>query len=145
MVLPADLPEAGDYLRAVPPLLERWKHTAALDVSDLLTMALDRLPSPLTVAALSAMLKGVDLVATNVPGPPDDVYLAGARVETFDAFAPTAGAALNAALVTVAGRPSVGLTIDTQAVPDPAVLTGCLGHGVAEVVRAANPRQDARP
>jgi hypothetical protein len=53
----------------VPPLLDKWKHTEALGVSDLLTTALGRLPVPLTVGALSGMLTGVDLVATNVPGP----------------------------------------------------------------------------
>ncbi len=105
-------------------------------MSDLLTTALGRLPAPLTLGALSGMLTGVDLVATNVPGPADDVYVAGARVEELYAFAPTAGAALNAALVTVAGRATVGLTIDDAAVPDSAVLVDCLSQGAAEVVGA---------
>lgn len=136
VVLPADLSEPADYLRQVPALLDKWKHSEALGVSDLLTTALGRLPAPLAVGALSAMLTGVDLVATNVPGPPDEAYLAGARVEAFYAFAPTAGAALNAALVTAAGSPTIGLTIDTAAIRDPDVLVSCLRRGMAEVLAA---------
>ncbi len=136
VVLPADLPEPADYLHQVPALLDKWKHSEALGVSDLLTTALRRLPAPLAVGALSAMLTGVDLVATNVPGPPEEAYLAGARLESLYAFAPTAGAALNAALVTTAGSPTIGLTIDTAAIGDPDVLVGCLRQGLAEVLGA---------
>ena len=106
-------------------------------MSDLLTSVIGRLPDPLTVAVLAGMLTGVDLVATNIPGPPVDVYFAGARVEEFYAFAPTSGAALNAALVTVADRTTIGLTTDTAAVTDPAVLVDCVTRGLAEVARAA--------
>ena len=137
LVLPADLPDAGSYLRQVPPLLDKWKHTEALGVSDLLTSVIGRLPDPLTVAVLAGMLTGVDLVATNIPGPPVDVYFAGARVEEFYAFAPTSGAALNAALVTVADRTTIGLTTDSAAVTDPEVLVDCVTRGLAEVARTA--------
>ncbi len=145
VVLPADLPEPADYLRQVPALLDKWKHSEALGVSDLLTTALGRLPAPLAVGALSAMLTGVDLVATNVPGPPDEAYLAGARVEAFYAFAPTAGAALNAALVTTAGSPTIGLTIDTAAIRDPDVLVSCLRRGLAEVLAALAKSEEGPP
>ena len=37
------------------------------------------------------MLKGVDFVATDVPGPPTDVFFAGAQVEALYAFAPNRG------------------------------------------------------
>jgi diacylglycerol O-acyltransferase / wax synthase len=138
VVLPADLSDAGAYLRVVPGILGKWKASPALGMSGVLTDILDRLPSPLTVGAFGMMLKGVDLVATNVPGPPVHAFFAGARVEALHAFAPTAGAAVNAALVTVAGRSSVGCNIDAGAVPDPAELVGHLAQGLDEIFRVAN-------
>jgi diacylglycerol O-acyltransferase / wax synthase len=144
LTLPADLDGADDYLDRVPGMLRRWKHSPALPVSDLLTTALNRLPPPLVVRIFSSMLMGVDFTATNVPGPPADTYFAGAKIESFLAFAPTAGAALNAGLVTMAGRLSIGLAIDRAAVPDPALMKTCLHQGFAEVVDAAERRGHSR-
>jgi WS/DGAT/MGAT family acyltransferase len=113
VVMPAGLSAAQEYLFAVPRLLAKWKHSAALGVSDVLASVFDRLPAALTIETFALMLKGVDFVATNVPGPP---------VQTF---------------VTMAGNLTIGLTIDSGAVPDHAVLSDCLGKGIAEVCDAA--------
>jgi diacylglycerol O-acyltransferase / wax synthase len=142
--LPADLGSADAYLDRVPGMLGRWKHSPALPVSDLLTQALDRLPPPVVVRVFSSMLMGVDFTSTNVPGPPADAYFAGAKIESFLAFPPTAGAALNAGLVTMAGRMSIGVTIDRAAVPDPALMKACLLEGLDQVVQAAVHRGHAR-
>jgi WS/DGAT/MGAT family acyltransferase len=143
-MLPANLGPADAYLDRVPHMLGRWKQSPALPVSDLLTVALNRLPPPVVVRVFSSMLMGVDFTATNVPGPPVDVYFAGAKVESFLAFPPTAGAALNAGLVTMAGRVSIGLAIDRAAVPDPALMKACLHQGLDEVIEAAVCRGNLR-
>jgi len=137
IVLPIDLPTAGAYLRVVPDILRRWKHSEALGSSEFFSFVLDRLPASMTTWAMAAMLKGVDFVATDVPGPPTDVYFAGAQVEAVYAFAPTAGAALNVALVTLADRLNIAINIDVGAVPDHAVLVASLTEGFAEVLDAA--------
>ncbi len=135
--MPADLPDADTYLRTVPALLDAWKHSPALGVSDALAAGLDRLPPAATVGIFGLMLKGVDFVATDVPGPPVPTFLAGAGVEAIYAFAPPSGAAFNAALVTTAGTPSIGLTVDAAAVPDPGVLADCIGLAFEELTHAA--------
>ncbi len=137
VVLPCDLDRAHEYLARVPALLRRWKHSRALAIDEWLTAVLDRLPDPLVVRVFSGILKGVDVIATDIPGPPVDLFLGGAKLEQLFAFAPTAGAAVNASLVTVAGRPHVGLNVDVAAVPDPDVLLGCLEQGFEDVVAAA--------
>ena len=137
LVLPANLTDAESYLRVVPDILGKWKHAPALGVSDLLTVALDRLPAPVTVGVFAMMLKGVDFVATDIPGPPTDAFLAGGRVEAIYAFAPLSGAAINVALVTMAGRPCIGVNIDSGAVSDPLELTACLSQGINEAAEAA--------
>jgi len=143
IVLPIDLPDAGAYLRVVPDILRRWKHSEALGTSEFFSFVLDRLPASMTTLAMATMLKGVDFVATDVPGPPTDVYFAGAQVEAVYAFAPTAGAALNVALVTLADRLNVGVNIDVGAVPDHAVLVTSLTEGFAEVLEVARRSTEA--
>jgi hypothetical protein len=46
---------------------------------------------PPTTLAFGSMLKGRDFVATSMPGPPFESYVAGARVIGLHAFAPTSG------------------------------------------------------
>jgi len=80
------------------------------------------------------MLKAVDFVATNVPGLSHRSFLAGAEVVRQYAFAPPSGAALSIALLTHVDQCCVGINADTDAVPDPEVMTACLREGFAEVV-----------
>lgn len=145
MTLPADIGTASGYLTEVPPRLSRWKHSEALALDELLTAALEVLPDTLVAWLFASMLKGVDFIATDVPGPPVELYLAGAKVESVFAFAPTSGAALNASLVSMAGRPSLAVSVDTVAVPDPEVLIGCLERGFQEVIAAAESRPRSVP
>jgi diacylglycerol O-acyltransferase len=86
------------------------------------------------------MLKHVDFVASDVPGLTFPVYLAGARVERFVAFGPTIGASVNLTLVSYVGTCSLGVTIDTAAVPDSDVFMECLDEGFEEILRLAGER-----
>jgi hypothetical protein len=64
---------------------------------------ISRLGPAAAVSILGAMLKGVDITTSNVPGPPFPVFMAGARVEEFYAFGPLAGAAINITLFSYDG------------------------------------------
>jgi len=131
----------GECLHRVHEIAESWKHAPGLGLSDILASALDHLPPSLTTALWGSMLKGDDFVATNVPGPRIETYLAGAHVDRFYAFAPTSGAALNVALVTAAGRACVGINSDTAAIADGVTLTRCLQAGFDEVFTLAHSRR----
>lgn len=104
----------------------------------------------LPAAVIGGMLKHVDFLASNVPGIPVPVYLAGAQVTGYYAFGPTIGASVNVTLLSYAGVCNIGVNIDTAAVPDPDVLMRCLHEGFDEVVavgkpaaRAARPKKSA--
>lgn len=112
----------------------------AVPHTDAIAASLNLLPS----GVLQSMLKHVDLLASDVPGFPFTVYLAGAEVLAYHAFGPTIGAALNVTLLSYRDTCSLGVTIDTAAAPDPEVLVECLRAGVAEVV-AVRPRRAPRP
>jgi WS/DGAT/MGAT family acyltransferase len=89
---------------------------------------------PLVVQALGRGSRGLDLVASNVPGPPLQLYLAGARVDRLIPFGPRGGSAINATLLSYNGRVQVGVNVDPVAVPDVSVLTDCLRSGFDELL-----------
>jgi hypothetical protein len=80
------------------------------------------------------MLKHVDFLASDVPGVPVPLYLAGALVESWYPFGPTIGAAVNVTLMSYTDRCCIGVNIDTGAVPDADRLVACLREGFAEVL-----------
>lgn len=136
-VLDASVESPRRLLRHVHEEAMAWKRAPALGLSDRLAGVLNHLPPSLATAVFGSMLKGDDFVATNVPGPPVETWLAGAQVAGIYAFGPTSGAALNVALITPAGRGCVGVNVDVAAAPDPAVLSRCVADGFAELAAAA--------
>lgn len=86
---------------------------------------------------IGAMLKGVDFLASNVPGVPVPLWLEGSRVAAFYPFGPTAGSAVNITLMSYNGSCCIGINMDAVAVPDPDVLADSLREGFAEVCAAA--------
>ena len=88
------------------------------------------------------LMKGTDVAATNVPGPPIPVFMAGTEVLAFVPFAPKGGAALNVALMSYNGTVFLGVNIDTGAIRDPEVLMVCLQEALDEVVAVGASRSD---
>ena len=99
----------------------------------------------MTTSIFGSMLKGIDFVATNVPGSPERRWLAGAEVLRFYGFGPTSGAAVSFALLSHAGTCGIGINADAAAVPDAAVLRECLEEGIAEVVAVGRSPSRASP
>jgi diacylglycerol O-acyltransferase len=85
-------------------------------------------------AVVGSIFKHVDFVASNVPSFPESVYLAGTRMVKEVAFGPTTGTAVNLTLLSYAGQCSIGVTADTAAVPDPALLLECIRDGFEEML-----------
>jgi hypothetical protein len=76
--------------------------------------------------ALGAALASLDVIASNVPGPPVEAALAGVPVRAMTPVGPRSGAGLNATLLSYGDSASVGLNIDPAAFTDPGVLLDCL-------------------
>jgi diacylglycerol O-acyltransferase len=85
------------------------------------------------------MLKGVDLVASNVPGAPIPLYTAGAEVTAMYALGPMVGAAANLTLLSYRDDIFVGVNVDPAAVPDPEVFHQALLDGWDEVLALGRP------
>lgn len=96
------------------------------DIGDLLS----RVPGSARV--VSAAISSLDVLASNVTGPDVPMSLVGSPVSSMLPIGPRAGAAVNATLLSYCGLASIGLNIDSAAVPDPAVMVDCLGAAFDE-------------
>ena len=112
---------------------------AVASVTETIAGALNMLP----VGYVGGILKHVDFVASNVPGAPVPVYLAGSKVTGMFAFGPTIGASVNTTLMSYDGT-ATSAQHDTAAVPDPDVLLGCLRESLARS-RSPGMARRARP
>jgi hypothetical protein len=135
--LPIGVADPVERMHQLGELARKWRAEPALPVSNIIAGVLNRLPVAATTAVFGSMLKGVDLVVTNVPGLPTPVYLAGAEVLRHYAFAPPSGAACAIALMSHGDQACIGVNVDASAVPDPDVFTDCLRQGFHEVLAGA--------
>jgi diacylglycerol O-acyltransferase len=135
--VPTSIADPRERIAALGALVREVRAEPALQMTSTLAGILNRLPTATTTALFGGMLKCCDFVTSNIPGAPVPVYVAGARVERFYAFAPPAGASFNVALISHCDTCCIGVVIDTVAVPDPDVLLGCLRAGFDEVLALA--------
>ncbi|MCB9412631.1 MAG: DUF1298 domain-containing protein [Actinobacteria bacterium] len=135
--LPLNEPDPVKRIRQLHPILAQARNEPALSVSDPVYKVLMTLPRPLTTRIAGGLMKGTDFAATNVPGPPFPVYIAGSRVTRLVSFAPKAGAALNIGLLSYNGRAEIGINIDAEAVPEPPELVRCFRESFEEVIATA--------
>jgi len=129
LVVPVGETDPAARMRALHRVAGAARGEPSLSVTEEIAGALNMLP----VGYVGGILKHVDFVASNVPGVPVPVYLAGSRVTGMFAFGPTIGASVNTTLMSYDGNCDIGVNIDTAAVPDPDVLLGCLRESLAEI------------
>ena len=119
-----------DVLETAANTVRSWRAEPALKLADYLAELSRFLPPELVSAAAQTS----DLTASNVPGVPIPVWLAGAKVERMYPLVGTIGAAINVTMLTYSGTASVGISCDDAAVGDRPELIESLRHGFREVV-----------
>jgi diacylglycerol O-acyltransferase len=138
--VPTADPDPTSRIREISRRCRTASEERSLPYTNAIAASLNLLPS----GVVGSMLKHVDFVASDVPGFPVPVYLAGARVEGYVAFGPTIGASVNLTLLSYAGTCRIGVSIDTAAVPDPEVLAECLREGFEELLDLGGPHEPVR-
>lgn len=126
-----------EVMREVHDRVDFARGEPANSVVNEVSGVLNRLPSSMVTAVFGSMVKSIDFTASNVPGAPFPVYMAGAKMLTQFPFGPLAGAALNITLLSYENALNIGVNSDPAAVPDPEVLTECLELGFERVLAAA--------
>jgi WS/DGAT/MGAT family acyltransferase len=123
--LPIDVTDGAERLRVVAATTARLKQRRQAATTAAALGALDAIP-PLLWSTLTPIVHRqplVNVVVTNVPGPPVPLYLLGAALERTVPIVPLAGNLdVSIGIVSYAGDVSFGLYADEQTCGDVAVL-----------------------
>jgi diacylglycerol O-acyltransferase / wax synthase len=133
--LPVGVGDPAERIRRIHERAGAVRHERSLPYTQLIAGGLNLLPR----WYIAAILRHVDFLASDVPGIPVPVYLAGAPVRTQYAFGPTIGAGVNVTLMTFVDTCTLGINVDTGAIPDYEVFHRCLVAGFDEVLALAAP------
>jgi WS/DGAT/MGAT family acyltransferase len=131
--VPVGIDDPIERMAAIRLLVEHERAEPALMLTDAIANVLNRLPATATTSVFGGMLKCVDFVTSNVPGPPIPVYMAGARVDAQYAFGPMTGAATSIVLLSHRDQVHLGITTDPAAIPDPDTFVACLRDSFEEL------------
>jgi diacylglycerol O-acyltransferase / wax synthase len=129
IVLPAHIAEPAERIAEISKIMSKWRHEPALGHTQEIAFGLNLLPR----AYLGGVFKRIELLASDVPGIPTVVWLAGAKITGYYAFGPTIGSGVNATLMSYAGMCNIGINIDVDAVDDPEAMLECIRKSVDEV------------
>lgn len=130
---PIGITDPAKRIAAIREIVISLRAEPALGSLEVIMPLLNRFPSGIGAMALRVGA-AADFSASNVPGIPHPVYLAGAQVERSYPFGPLPGVALMAAMVSHAGTCCLGLNMDGTAVADPGLLVHCIQEGLDEVL-----------
>ncbi len=117
-------------IRQIHEKTSKVRHEKSLPYTQWIAGALNMMPR----WYIGSILRHVDFLCSDVPGIPVPVFLGGARVVTQYAFGPTVGSAVNVTLLTYVDVCTLGIDVDTGAIPDYDVFFECLVAGFDEVL-----------
>ena len=117
--LPVHLGDPGSRLAAVAARTAEQKSREVADATAAVVRMADHVPAALFALGARAYARAgqgrVNVVASNVPGPPQVRYLAGRRVLEIAPYVPVAEEIrTSAAMITYAGRLTIGITGDAR-------------------------------
>jgi len=137
LAAPVGEADPAERIRLVHDFVLGARAEPAADALGLIAPALNLVPTPLITRWYAAQTGGLDLQASNVPGIPYPVYIAGARIERMYPFGPLPGCAVMAALVSHVDTCCIGINCDAAAITDVDLFHDCLGAGLTEVLALA--------
>lgn len=139
-LIPTDINDPVEAMATMRALVAVQRAEPALAMVEPLARILTRLPTSMSTGLFGAMLKGVDLVASNVPGAPIELFTAGARINAMFALGPMAGAAVNLTLLSYLENIHIGINVDPAAVTEPELFVQCYREGWEEILAAGRPK-----
>ncbi|BBZ33003.1 wax ester/triacylglycerol synthase domain-containing protein [Mycolicibacterium confluentis] len=131
--VPVGIADPAERIAAIHKRTARMRHERSLPYTEWIAGALNLMPR----WYIGSILRNVDFLASDVPGIPVPVFLGGAKLVMQYAFGPTIGAAVNVTLLSYVDTCSLGIDVDTGAIPDFEVFRECLVAGFDEVLALA--------
>lgn len=139
LAIPVAEPDPAARIRRIRALVLDAREEPAADALSLIAPIVARIPASLLALAVNDSMATHDIQVSNVPGSPDPLYLAGAKVEEMYPFGPLPGPAAMIVLNSYQQTAFVGINLDPAAITDPDLFADCLNQGVAEVLELAAP------
>ncbi len=136
--LPVDESDPLAWVRRVNQGTQELKETRQALALDLMMSMAEYVPS--SVLALGARMASapINMIVTNVPGPPFPLYILGARLLELHPLVPLLdGTGLGVALFSYDGNLHVGLNADYELVPDLSAFTALFAQSFMTVFDAA--------
>lgn len=128
--LPTAIPDPHKLMDTIGEQVKAWRAEPALGFADQFAEISRFVPHELVTAAAKAS----DVTASNVPGPPIPVWMAGAKVERMYPLPPTIGAAVFVALLSYDGNAAIGLALDDAAISDQPALVKSMIAGFEKII-----------
>ncbi len=128
--VPVGIADPAERIRQIHERTARVRHEKSLPFTQWIAGALNMMPR----WYIGSILRNVDFLCSDVPGIPVPVFLGGARVVTQYGFGPTIGSAVNVTLLTYVDVCTLGIDVDTGAIPDYDVFFESLVAGFDEVL-----------
>ena len=141
--IPIGITDPAESIVAMRALVAAQRAEPALTMVEPLARILTRLPTSVSTGLFGAMLKGVDLVASNVPGAPIELFTSGARIDAMFALGPLAGAAINVTLLSHLDDVHIGINVDPAAVTEPERFVACYRAAWDDLLALAHPAPKA--
>lgn len=143
--LPVHLADPVARLSAVRERTRDQKSREVAEATAAVVRMADHIPAALLFRGARAYGRSgqgrVNVVASNVPGPAEVRYLAGRRVLELVPYVPTAQEVRSTtAVVSYAGRLTIGITGDAEALPDLDHLIEAIGVELDELVKSIGSR-----
>lgn len=140
--LPIGISDPVERLQAVARTTERLKERREATTANLLLRAFDLLPQPLVARVAKGVeaQRLVNVIVTNVPGPPFPLYCRGARLlEAFPVVPLGGDQTIGVAILSYDGALNIGITADATHVADIDLLRAGIDAGFA-ALGAIRPR-----
>lgn len=136
--LPVGLDSPAARLCAVAASMRALKHSRQAQVTYGLLGVLGMAPPGVQQGALDLLSRKASLVATNVPGPQQPLYMAGSRISEMMFWVPqTAGIGLGMSILSYDGAVHFGLIADGKRLPDPDAVIARFGQEFEALVYLA--------
>lgn len=132
--VPLGIDDPIERMGAVHELVQRERGEPAYGRIGQVSTGLFSLRPAVFTRLTGSMLKAIDFVTSNVPGPRFEVYMAGAKIERNIPFGPLGGAGANLTLYSHGGLAELGVNVDTAAVPDGEIFSEYIQEGIDEVL-----------
>jgi diacylglycerol O-acyltransferase / wax synthase len=128
--VPVGVPDPAQRIRQTHERTDRVRNEKSLPYTQWIAGALNMMPR----WYIGSILRHVDFLCSDVPRIPVPVFLGGARVVTQYGFGPTIGSAVNVTLLTYVDVCTLGIDVDTGAIPDYDLFFQHLVAGFDEVL-----------